>query len=154
VLISTPAAVKALALKFVELLHMIDQAKTDYVTALHTSKKGHKPPPKQLSLTIFPLREQAEICLRVLDLFRAGTLIIDEVDLVLHPLKSELNFPIGRKEPLDLTNNKVAKGVFNFVHRCVRLFASSLMFSVRCQVCVGRSRFTCWMQCFIRPKAA
>jgi hypothetical protein len=30
-----------------------------------------------------------------LQLFKAGVLIMDEVDLILHPLKSELNFPIG-----------------------------------------------------------
>lgn len=36
---------------------------------------------------------------------------MDEVDLILHPLKSELNFPIGRKEPLDLTKNKLGNGL-------------------------------------------
>lgn len=29
-----------------------------------------------------------------------GILILDEVDLILNPLKSELNFPIGRKQRL------------------------------------------------------
>jgi len=33
-----------------------------------------------------------------------------QVDLVLHPLKSELNFPIGDKEPLDLTRSVAGKG--------------------------------------------
>ena len=33
----------------------------------------------------------------------AACLIMDEVDLLLHPLKSELNFPIGEKHPLDLS---------------------------------------------------
>jgi hypothetical protein len=28
---------------------------------------------------------------------------MDEVDLILHPLKSELNWPLGLKTPLDLT---------------------------------------------------
>ena len=32
-----------------------------------------------------------------------GTLLLDEVDLILHPLKSELNWPMGRKDPLDFT---------------------------------------------------
>ena len=37
---------------------------------------------------------------------------MDEVDLILHPLKSELNFPIGPKEPLDLTrSSKGSKGL-------------------------------------------
>lgn len=38
---------------------------------------------------------------RVLALFRKSVLIMDEVDLILHPLKSELNFPIGTKLDLD-----------------------------------------------------
>lgn len=29
----------------------------------------------------------------------------------MHPLKSELNFPIGRKEPLDLTQNRMGRGL-------------------------------------------
>merc|ERR1711965_759020 len=40
---------------------------------------------------------------QVLSLFRGACLIMDEVDLLLHPLKAELNFPIGEKHPLDLS---------------------------------------------------
>jgi hypothetical protein len=56
--------------------------------------------------------EQMEIysCLRQLDpfksilkIFQEGVLLLDEVDLLLHPLKSELNWPLGNKEALDLT---------------------------------------------------
>ena len=36
-------------------------------------------------------------------IFRGGVLLLDEVDLILHPLKSELNWPLGLKTPLDLT---------------------------------------------------
>lgn len=32
-----------------------------------------------------------------------GVLLMDEVDVLLHPLKSELNFPIGFKSPIDLS---------------------------------------------------
>ena len=39
----------------------------------------------------------------VLKLFSDGVALIDEVDLVLHPLKSELNFPIGDKFELDMS---------------------------------------------------
>jgi len=31
----------------------------------------------------------------VMRLWRSGVLLLDEVDMVLHPLRSELNFPIG-----------------------------------------------------------
>ena len=39
----------------------------------------------------------------VMRVYRASCLIMDEVDLLLHPLKSELNFPIGKKHALDLS---------------------------------------------------
>jgi hypothetical protein len=46
--------------------------------------------------------DMADCIVHVLDLWQAGVLIMDEVDVLLHPLKSELNFPIGFKEPIDL----------------------------------------------------
>ena len=36
----------------------------------------------------------------MLSLFKSGCLIMDEVDLLLHPLKSELNYPIGDAKSL------------------------------------------------------
>ena len=32
-----------------------------------------------------------------------GILLIDEVDMLLHPLRSELNFPLGERFALDFT---------------------------------------------------
>ena len=40
---------------------------------------------------------------KIFELFHEGVLLMDEVDLLLHPLKSELNWPLGAKEALDLT---------------------------------------------------
>lgn len=34
---------------------------------------------------------------------RAGVLLLDEVDLLLHPLRSELHWPLGARQPLDFT---------------------------------------------------
>jgi hypothetical protein len=42
----------------------------------------------------------------VLQMWRDGVLVVDEVDVVLHPLKSELNFPIGPKEPVDFAGER------------------------------------------------
>ena len=42
---------------------------------------------------------------QVLCLFKSACLIMDEVDLLLHPLKSELNFPIGDKVELNFDLN-------------------------------------------------
>ena len=38
----------------------------------------------------------------VLDMWREGSLIMDEVDVLLHPLKSELNYPMDDKNLIDL----------------------------------------------------
>lgn len=36
---------------------------------------------------------------------------MDEVDVILHPLKSELNWPLGLKEPLDFTRSRSGTGL-------------------------------------------
>lgn len=42
---------------------------------------------------------------KIVRLWRTDTLLMmDEVDLLLHPLKSELNFPVGEKAPYDLSD--------------------------------------------------
>ena len=51
-----------------------------------------------------------------------GVALLDEVDLLLHPLKSELNFPIGEKEPLDGSPHR-----WNFaVHLLVESWSSKV----------------------------
>ena len=42
-----------------------------------------------------PMRIQAQFGVRILELFKHGSLIIDEVDLILHPLKSEVIMWMG-----------------------------------------------------------
>ena len=38
------------------------------------------------------LQNQVGLCVYILGVFRDGVLLLDEVDLILHPLKSELNW--------------------------------------------------------------
>jgi hypothetical protein len=57
-------------LKFVETLHLLDQSRGDSAER------------------IAELRRQATDSEKILALFRQGVLIMDEVDLILHPLKS------------------------------------------------------------------
>jgi hypothetical protein len=110
VVCSTPTAVKAIMLKFMEILHRLDsranvehQAKPS--TALSTikgafskfskvaqaMKPGHKRGHSREDdrEPEIPLEEQVQTALKIFNLFRNGTLIMDEVDLILHPLKSE-----------------------------------------------------------------
>ena len=44
-------------------------------------------------------RRQVGMCIDILGLFKRGVLVLDEVDLLLHPLRSELNWPLGGKVP-------------------------------------------------------
>jgi len=54
---------------------------------------------------------QARLCVEIFKLMRKGVLLLDEVDMILHPLKSELNWPIGEKEPLDFTRSSFGFGL-------------------------------------------
>ncbi len=36
--------------------------------------------------------------MRILRLFRTATLLLDEVDMAWHPLKSQWNYPVGKKK--------------------------------------------------------
>ena len=42
---------------------------------------------------------------------RRGCLLLDEIDLLLHPLKSELNWPLGEREPLDFAKTELGSGL-------------------------------------------
>jgi hypothetical protein len=46
-----------------------------------------------------------------MSIFDRGVLMLDEVDLILHPLRSELNWPLGKRLPLDFTSEKHALGM-------------------------------------------
>ena len=46
------------------------------------------------------LSAQARVAVNIVKQLQTSVLMLDEVDMILHPLKSELNFPIGEKEPL------------------------------------------------------
>ena len=118
VICATPTSIKSFMLKFVEMMRHLDQ------------KQGPAPPTSSSFFESFSLsniakrfREQSTIvemkvgpedvyyCVQILKLFKDGVLLLDEVDLILHPLKSELNWPLGIKEPLDFTQSKMGKGL-------------------------------------------
>ncbi|GAB5371987.1 hypothetical protein AAMO2058_001626900 [Amorphochlora amoebiformis] len=80
ILVTHPTALKSIMLRFVEILSTInDSARKRTPFLEHEASEVH----------------------RVLDVFRSSVVLMDEVDLILHPLKSELNFPIGPKNSLD-----------------------------------------------------
>ena len=78
----TASTIKSIQLKLLEKLDVLRDAR----------RKQHP-----------SMEHQVRALVQVLGLFQSGCLIMDEVDLLLHPLKSELNFPIGDKRPLDFS---------------------------------------------------
>ena len=44
-------------------------------------------------------------------IFDKAVVILDEIDLILHPLRSELNWPLDKRLPLDFTAEKNASGM-------------------------------------------
>eukprot|EP01063_Lacrimia_lanifica_P039595 TRINITY_DN8724_c1_g4_i1.p1 TRINITY_DN8724_c1_g4~~TRINITY_DN8724_c1_g4_i1.p1 ORF type:complete len:4579 (+),score=2099.61 TRINITY_DN8724_c1_g4_i1:248-13984(+) len=83
VVVTTPSSLKSIYLKFVEGLDRIED-------------KARPPPPPEHETETRDLKS-------LLSFWRdRSVLVMDEVDLLLHPLKSELNFPIGEKHDLPL----------------------------------------------------
>ena len=76
IVLCTASTVKSIQLKALE--------KMDVIRDPH--RKQHPSMEHQMRALVHGLR-----------LFKRGCLIMDEVDLLLHPLKAELNFPIGDK---------------------------------------------------------
>jgi len=96
VVIATAVSVKSLLLKYLELLVALQAA---------TSSGTNHLTPGELE----ELRNKnvvAEGLAQVMAMWREGVLILDEIDLLLHPLKSELNFPCGPRQALSPAPNR------------------------------------------------
>lgn len=109
VVCTTPEAVKSLMLKYVDLLQVVQASNpllrvpNEYINGLeHTTTVELK----ALKTQIVNFEKTADIMRDLIRLWGpkyGGVALLDEVDVILHPLKSELNFPIGEKKPLALT---------------------------------------------------
>lgn len=100
VVLVTPQSVKSLFLKYIDLLQQVRNAPD--ILRLPASKLD-KLLAKKLKPQIDSMKKAMRMagCLRkILTTWADGIALLDEVDLLLHPLKSELNFPVG--EMLDL----------------------------------------------------
>ena len=117
VICATPTSLKSFMLKFVEMMKVLEEAKFG---------RGNRQPGNNgifgaLSLSAIARRfknsseivetqvnpEDVYYCVEILKLFRSGVLLLDEVDLILHPLKTLFNFnncimlqTLGDRSPL------------------------------------------------------
>jgi hypothetical protein len=128
---SSPTAVKSFVLKLVEMLHILDYEaivdNEELTTGGAMGALGIKNPLKSILGAVGlgsvqkqrewtpeeleDMRAQCEFAGYIMEIFRTGILLLDEVDMILHPLKSELNWPLGEKKPLDLTKNRSEPGL-------------------------------------------
>jgi hypothetical protein len=129
VVVSTPSSVKSFMLKFLEICHnlsrhknlqleKVDRGKAEKIFSIKRVRNllglgfGYTMSSGELTKEeITSAREQAAISEQIFALFRSTVEIMDEVDIILHPLKSELNWPLGAKEPLDFTRSRVGNGL-------------------------------------------
>ncbi|CAK8997192.1 unnamed protein product, partial [Durusdinium trenchii] len=111
VVCTTPAAIKSMFLRHLELLqlnHILASTMKKYEDQMYkasdsVSQTRIKKRMDDVNKDINGNRVMAGFIGDVLGMLRNNSCaLIDEVDLVLHPLKSELNFPIGSFEMYDL----------------------------------------------------
>lgn len=129
VIVSTPSSVKSFMLKFLEFCHNLSRHKnlqmekkeSNQAASIFTVKKvrsllglGNNETKSSGMMTkeeVVAARLQAVMCDQIFEIFRNSIEIMDEVDIILHPLKSELNWPLGAKEPLDFTRSRIGNGL-------------------------------------------
>lgn len=121
VICATPTSVKSFMLKFVEMMKILEDKK--FGTLRRRVQNNGFFSNFSLSAIARRFRDSVELvetdvnpqevyyCAEILKLFRTGALLLDEVDLLLHPLKSELNWPIGMKDPIDFSRGKLGIGL-------------------------------------------
>ena len=104
VVMTTPGAIKSVVLKYLDLLQSIEAA-DDRVFLPDSELASERDAKLRLLREEYRTKSQAADVLRdIMELWgkkHKGILLLDEVDILLHPLRSELNFPINHRVQLD-----------------------------------------------------
>jgi len=121
VIVASPTSIKSFVLKFMEIVHLLEEAKPETAAAgggkgvvggggggflgfIGLGKKGSAGEQEMLTARdLDNYKMQAAVFPQIMEVFQTGVLLLDEVDLILHPLRSELNWPLGVKKALDFT---------------------------------------------------
>jgi hypothetical protein len=121
VICATPTSVKSFMLKFIEMMKILEESKfgasrmkandTGFFSNFSLSAIARRFRDQSVLLETKVNPEDVFYCVEILKLFRTGVLLLDEVDLLLHPLKSELNWPIGHKDPIDFSRTRLGIGL-------------------------------------------
>lgn len=119
VICATPTSVKSFMLKFVEMMRHLEEQKFGgkkrkeggFFSAFSLSSIARRFRDSSVVQELKVDPEDLYYCTEIMKLFRSGVLLLDEVDLILHPLKSELNWPIGIKDPIDFSRSRLGVGL-------------------------------------------
>ena len=124
IVVSSPSSIKSFMLKFIEICHNLSRQKNLVIEkkekrsaarfsirALLGFADSNETSKEMTQMEVVEARQQLTICDNILEIFRSSIEIMDEVDVILHPLKSELNWPLGAKEPLDFTRSRSGNGL-------------------------------------------
>ena len=121
VICATPTSVKSFMLKFVEMMKILEEKKFGAARrkvtnngifsafSLSAIARRWKDSVEIVETDVKP--QEIYYASEILKLFRTGCMLLDEVDLLLHPLKSELNWPMGHKDPIDFSRGKLGIGL-------------------------------------------
>eukprot|EP01062_Namystynia_karyoxenos_P081246 TRINITY_DN888_c0_g3_i1.p1 TRINITY_DN888_c0_g3~~TRINITY_DN888_c0_g3_i1.p1 ORF type:complete len:5328 (+),score=1998.63 TRINITY_DN888_c0_g3_i1:108-15986(+) len=114
VVVAAPEAVKSCFLKMIEMLHLVEantnpQTKGglggNWSTAMaHARASGGARGAQQVAHQKAELEFMSDVAdsvNQVISIWQGAVMVMDEVDVLLHPLRSELNFPIGQKSQID-----------------------------------------------------
>ena len=108
---TTPEVIKSLMLMYIDILATLEHQETNVLKDVLSSpfdSSDIRPISLEIENQIQTANEIAKILLlwgnnSKGDDTHPGIALLDEVDVILHPLHSELNFPIGEKVPLPLS---------------------------------------------------
>ena len=121
VICATPTSVKSFMLKFIEMMKVLEEKKFGSARSkisnngffgafsLSAIARRFRDSVEMVETDVQP--QEVYYCVEILKLFKTGVLLLDEVDLILHPLKSELNWPIGYKDPIDYSRGRLGIGL-------------------------------------------
>ncbi|CAE7723402.1 unnamed protein product [Symbiodinium sp. CCMP2456] len=97
VVVAEPTSLKSLVLGLLQSLSQLEELTSG------SSKRWWKTDAHNQRTHL--LEAEAHACSQVLRMFHRSVLLLDEVDLLLDPLKSELNWPMGTKRAIDLVDS-------------------------------------------------
>jgi Ca2+-binding EF-hand superfamily protein len=110
IIIAAPESIKSFFLKFTEQMHSLESFN---VNELKRKDDGRENDVSTNILNKMKLKSSMSDCqLPIFDMMNNGVLLMDECDVLLHPLRSELNFPIGHKYPIDLSGYRWELPIF------------------------------------------